>query len=146
MPLWVSQEDPMGCTVASVAMLAGCSYCEVREAVHPDWDGQEPLNEASLHQWLEAQGFEIICECRYFRPSRERNPEHAVGPWPPEPFAPLHWVSVTVHAHSRFGHSVVMLADGTVLDPETPAPRRLTDYFRVDQVRGVYRPRQGEGA
>lgn len=61
------------------------------------------------------------------------------APWPPEPWADLHWCEVEVSPTAPGSHMVVMLADGTVLDPLTPNLKRLSDYHRVIHVAGVYR-------
>jgi hypothetical protein len=58
-------------------------------------------------------------------------------PYPPEPFAPLHLVSVKVSPASPVYHSVIWLRDGTVLDPLTPEPKRLSDYHHIGGIDGL---------
>jgi hypothetical protein len=52
-------------------------------------------------------------------------------PWPPEPFGEIHVCEVEVYEAAPTYHFVVMVADGKCLDPLTPDPKRLADYFRV---------------
>lgn len=58
------------------------------------------------------------------------------GPWPPEPFAPVHIVQVEQPSGSY--HFVVMLADGTVLDPLGDEPTSLDAWPRIVNVLGVW--------
>lgn len=51
--------------------------------------------------------------------------------WPPAPWADVHICEVRVAAGY---HSVVLLRDGTVLDPACDAPRRLANYLEVVSV------------
>jgi len=57
--------------------------------------------------------------------------------WPPEPFAPVHWALVEVAAG---GHAVVMLDDGSVLDPwdRSRTTLRHPAYLKVHSVTGVW--------
>lgn len=60
--------------------------------------------------------------------------ERGRKPWPPEPWALAHLCTVETSQY----HCVVMLRDGTVLDPATSDPKRLSDYKSVAQVWGLY--------
>jgi len=59
---------------------------------------------------------------------------HGRTPWPPSPWAEAHLCQV----ETSQSHAVVMLADGRVLDPLDPSPRRLSDYGRTMNVRAVF--------
>jgi hypothetical protein len=59
-------------------------------------------------------------------------------PWPLAPWADLHICSVDA-GQGMGSHAVVMLADGTVLDPATDTPRRLTDYASVAYMAAIHR-------
>lgn len=135
---WVGQEDPSGCVVACFAMITGQTYAEAFAELQHMWrDGVPFLGVESI---LGDRGW-------YYRRmsiNRMHNSE-APGnwqrdPWPPVPFAPLHLCNVTVAGGTGAFHGVVMLADGTILDPLTPEPRRLSDYAKVTEVVGLLPP------
>jgi hypothetical protein len=131
----VRQEDPWGCTVAALAMVLGTNYAELKAEIqrdHPDRDFQERgINYMDADQILTAKGYATARVFRYFvsKPREE---------WPPAPFGAVHLCEVRVTPTSP-GHTVVMLADGSVLDPLTDEPRRLTDYDQVSNVAAVVR-------
>jgi hypothetical protein len=58
-------------------------------------------------------------------------------PWPCEPFAAMHMCEVIVPGGC---HSIVLLGDGTVLDPWTAERTTLAhpDYLRLHFVAGIY--------
>lgn len=134
---WVQQEDPMGCWVAAMAMVTGKTYAEVKAET-----GRMAANGGhcwATDQYLAQNGFTIQ---RYWRHDQFKG--RVVGeawhndkrdPWPLAPFAPLHVCMV----QTSTGHMVVMLADGTVLDPATPEPKRLSDYTEVHKIVGIWR-------
>lgn len=130
---WVRQEDSCGCTVASIAMIAGKTYQEIKAMLPPNHDltrkGLGGFEETNL---LKKLGFTASRKFINSFEGREGDKE-----WPPKPFADLHICAVEVYEGSPLFHSVVMLSDGTVLDPSTPEPKQLTDYFRVCNVAGV---------
>ena len=57
--------------------------------------------------------------------------------WPPLPFGKLHWCQVTTK--SGGAHAVIMLEDGTVLDPWTDTRTSLNhpDYTEVAFVAAI---------
>lgn len=136
----VRQKHAYGCVIASLAMIAGLDYDTV--AADYTWisenDGCD-LNTVGF-DFLWRHGF--ACQPVYpYRPgppirgdADESRRIRARHPWPPEPWAEAHLCEVL----TSMSHCVVMLADGTVLDPLTDQPRRLTDYARVHNVRGIF--------
>jgi len=56
-------------------------------------------------------------------------------PWPCEPWADVHIVVV----QTSQSHAMVMLRDGTILDPMTPEPRRLSNYGKVESITAIYK-------
>jgi hypothetical protein len=111
-------------------MILDRTYAEVKAeilAVHPERDfSARGINYMDADQLLAAWGYATARLFRYYV-SRPREV------WPPEPFGAVHLCEVQCAAESA-GHSVVLLADGSVLDPLTPEPRRLTDYYQVHNV------------
>lgn len=132
---WVAQNDTYGCGVAVLAMLFGISYQEAK-ARFPAYDPAK--HGIHVDDVLVDFGYALATKWntfhwRFFCNSREE----PRNPWPPEPFASTHICKVRVTANSPCFHWVVMLADGKVLDPLTPEPKRLTDYDTVVSVSAV---------
>jgi hypothetical protein len=129
---WKAQEEPNGCLVACAAMIMGLSYREtdamLRRDGYRDPDGTM-RQEHGLECWLAEQGVALQKLWIYGPGSRRREP------WPPLPWAHFHLCNV--HVTQNY-HGVIMLRDGTVLDPLGPEPRRLSDYRAVNSVAAVY--------
>lgn len=126
---WVGQEHPRGCGHAALAMLLGWTYPETVSAI-PDPDPNvSGLSSREIDGFLAVQGYAVA---RRFRGGR-----WVPNPWPMEPFANVHLCHLTVHPDAPCDHWVVMLADGTVLDPLTPEPRRLSDYHQINNIAAV---------
>ena len=132
----VRQEHSHGCLVATIAMIAGTTYAEAR-AAFPDLRPDECLGAFEAEQWLRRRGFVVETRHWYFdHMGEDRKPD----PWPPLPFTEVHLCSVMARCGEKIcGHSVVMLADGSVLDPNEDEPRRLSYYAAVNSV-GAVRP------
>lgn len=127
---WVKQEHARGCGVACLAMLTGKTYADVH-AEFPTVSDESGGNCHWWEDWLSANGFALAYKKRY-----QHWPEYGERtPWPPEPFSIVHLCEVTVSGAG--GHMVVMLADGSVLDPLTPESKRLTDYHEVYNIAAV---------
>lgn len=142
---WVKQEDVMGCVPACLAMLTGKTYKEVANFLIPKlgwWDGAEyriGISNFSEHGVeMIGQGLRFLTDNGY-AVQQKNSSAYAnydqVANWPPAPWAPAHLCMVSTSQ----SHAVVMLADGTVLDPLSPEPRRLSDYSAVQVVIGVFR-------
>jgi hypothetical protein len=144
---WIKQEDPAGCVPACLAMITGKTYREVADYLAPrvstwgaDAEGkyvetvgisfaEHGMDFCKAYYYLMEHGFawQSIGEVQY------NNRDKRI--WPPEPWADLHLCDVRT---SGF-HAVVMLRDGTVLDPLTPEPKRLSDYGAVFNVTGLFK-------
>lgn len=130
---WVGQEEQWGCGCAAVAMLTGRTYQQIKEHVERDQD-QDGMHSGAWEEVLAEHGYAVA---KIYRVSAYpwQNCERDV--WPPPPWADLHLAEVVVSGGSRGSHMVVMLADGTVLDPLTPEPRRLANYSAVFWVGAI---------
>lgn len=126
----VRQEDPCGCVVASLAMIAGKSYSEVLDLYPFVRTENKGLSELYINHFCNEHGFAIQTKYCYVPDNRKRTV------WPVEPWAEAHICMVTTHSNTT--HAVVMLRDGTVLDPATEVPKRLADYKEVYSIRGIY--------
>lgn len=133
----VRQQHAYGCGIASLAMITGQSYDDVREWLLANWPGGHERSD----EWLEKRGtYSGIVEYylgehgymwRYVY--RAWYPDN----WPPTPFAPVHLALVRQPSNNT--HYVAMRADGVVLDPLTDEPRTLRDWPEVYNVAGVWR-------
>ena len=135
---YVAQLDGYGCAVASLAMIAGWSYAEMKA-----WLATRGLTakrmEGGLHEgiWTEALNqLGFVYERRYAHDSLAGATRM---PWPSAPFAPIHLCCVEVP--SGESHAIVMLDDGRVLDPWDRSRDSLAhpDYRKVNQIVGVWR-------
>lgn len=130
----VRQRAENDCAVACIAMLTGkplhiCSTQVVAYGLGNPWD----LRPEIVRRYLELEGW-------YSR--AVLSPEANGGPWPPEPFAAVHWALVQ-RTQGSPGHAVVMDALGTVLDPNRGPDDELTleDFEIVSTVYGLIPPR-----
>ncbi len=125
----VLQEDPMGCLVATFAMVLGITYEQAAEKM-----GGRPRYGHTYYcdmweQNLFDNGWAVQRRWCVTQPGNKKREV-----WPPLPWADLHECEV----QTSMIHSVLMLRDGTVLDPLTTEPRRLSDYERVYSVAALY--------
>jgi hypothetical protein len=134
-PSWVGQEHPHGCGVAAVAMVLGVSYGEAlsKFAMPDHYDlNSRGLIESALEAVLAENGFAFAKVMRH-RGYLKGEPRAV---WPVAPWADVHLAQVT---HSPGAHFIVVLRDGTVLDPATPQRRHLTDWPEVYWIAAVCR-------
>jgi hypothetical protein len=118
----------MGCGIACLAMVMGHTYDAIRKGFSTDelWD--DGVKIGKIENFLHENGYAI----RRLEWRRGRR-------WPPRPFADLHIAFVTPDPYENDGHCVVWLRNGTVLDPGQKEPMKLSDYFGVREVTGVFR-------
>lgn len=130
---YVAQEEPQGCAVACLAMILGCTYAEARARIHVDTS--KGITSTVYDGALVEAGFALA---RVYRHDPVRGVKREA--WPPPPFAPIHIASTET---AQGGHAVVMLVDGTVLDPwdRSRTTLRHPDYLAVHCVAGIWRVR-----
>jgi hypothetical protein len=128
---WVQQEDSHGCGIAALAMLIGATYQDVKVDVLPAFD-EHGISHFECDTYLAEHGYAVARKYLTITHARQ---ERSV--WPPEPFGDVHLCQVTVRGAIGTAHFVVLLGNGTVLDPLTPEPRRLSDYAYVHNVAAV---------
>ena len=138
MTAYVAQPNGYGCAIACVAMIAGRTYDEMETWFVDQGLARERMEKGLLDQiWREALdrlGFVYVQRYRC-DPFVNRCDRPA---WPPAPFAPIHVCCALVAAGS---HAIVLLADGSVLDPYDRSRISLThpDYLSFSQIVGVWR-------
>ena len=129
----VRQEDVNGCCVACLAMVTDRSYAEVRAyfiGVGKTFEGEGGgIHEYDAESYLSDHGFAFTRKYRWIGNNRPR-PQ-----WPAQSFAPVHILGV----RGGGAHAIVLLPDGTVLDPFHAEPRALADYPDVAYMIGVWR-------
>jgi len=124
-------------------MLTGKPYSVVRTEIKFDGNAVSAYDE---QEYLNANGYRFQTAIRWAGGEKFRwygDGECPFTGWPPPPWADLHLCSIMVNPTSIFGHRVIILKDGTVLDPLTPDPKRLTDYAGVYRAESLERdPKQ----
>jgi len=130
----VRQKDVNGCVVASLAMVTGKTYEDVRAHTLFDRlaDEKHGCGPREPEAYLREHGFAWQLLHRCMPPGNTW-----LVDWPPVPWADAHVVEVRMPSNSY--HCVVLLRSGTVLDPFCDEPRRLSDYPEVISVRAVFR-------
>jgi len=130
----VQQQHAKGCGPAALAMVTGIPYPEVCawfKGIDFNKDGIHPYG---IDAFLVEHGYATARKGMYYAyigsPRRE--------PWPPVPFADVHICEVRVYENAPINHFVVLLRDGTVLDPLGDERRSLADFFCVHNMVGVY--------
>jgi hypothetical protein len=126
-PTHVLQEDAYGCGLACIAMVTGQTY----QAVLADFTYRDHgITDWSLRDYLGDKGYATIWKhpCRMSTNTMREN-------WPPALWADVHIAQVYLPAG---GHFIVVLRDGTVLDPATTQPRRWEDYPNVGNIGAIY--------
>jgi hypothetical protein len=128
----VRQKQAFGCTAAALAMVLGCTYEEAaaKLASDPSIFDTQGNGYHVMESQLVQHGFAISRKWRVYQPGNQQRDS-----WPCEPFAALHWCEVI--AGPRGAHAVIMLGDGTVLDPMSDEPKALADYSEVNFVAAV---------
>ena len=129
----VQQKETCGCTVAAIAMVIGKSYDEVRSASTRDFEGKS--GGVHIEDWFDYLFEHGFVAHRMWKVTHLQGVNTPRPCWPPKPFAPLHICSVRTPAGE---HAVVMLGDGTVLDPFTSDRDSLSCYESVSAVYGLF--------
>jgi hypothetical protein len=128
-PPWIGQEDTHGCGLAVLAMLTGRSYADAKV----DVDAMEQ-RERGPRDW-NVEGCTHYTLDRYLAQRYWMQRRYVSWGEPLVPFAPIHYASV--QQPSNNAHFVVLLADGTVLDPMREGRFTLADWPGVNQVVGL---------
>lgn len=125
---YVPQRDKHGCVIACLAMVTGRDYWEIKTCIGVD------VTETGVPTWRWA---DYLGSTGYLLAPRSMSGLHK-GLWPCSAFADVHLCTVKVDKDAKYTHLVVVLRDGTVLDPDIPGPRTLDDYVRVYGICGVW--------
>lgn len=129
-PSWVRQEHAWGCGPACLSMLTGVPYAEVLTGFREDF-AISGIDYMQADSWLADRGYATGRKWRFGADRKERSQ------WPPEPWAGVHLCEIQASGPTSGGHFVLLLRDGTVMDPLDPEPKRLADYWRANSVAAV---------
>ena len=133
---WVGQDDPKGCAIACVAMLAGTTYQDAKayfQHRQPD-AGEKEIAVYDLIEYLKECGWEP-CGYRTFGYSIE----NGVSPVDTSPLDGAEATIVVVLPTPQLAHAIVLLPDGTVFDPARIGSYQLSDCPKVECLRGFRR-------
>ena len=125
----VLQEDTNGCGLACLAMITDQTYQQVKtEVTHI---GQHGISVHCIESYLVDRGYALSWKYLYRGYTNQRRDE-----WPPALWANVHIAQVRIPNGSHF---IVVLFNGEVLDPLTPAARRFEDYTEIDNIVAIYK-------
>lgn len=127
----VRQKHAWGCAIACAAMILGVEYDDVVQTLSPSSVAELEAGKSCgfyIDLFLEDRSY-ALCH---------RWEKRSAPPWPPTPFADLHIASVLYCEGAPGAHQVVVLRDGTVLDPLHDEPRpSLAVYPKVHNLTAV---------
>jgi len=134
MTVSIKQQHARGCGPAVLAMVCNQTYEDVVQSFGEHDFEKKGLYWPDLVHYLEAAGFALRMKSKVEGWSNRTEREC----WPLPPFAPIHIAEVKVAESSPVIHWVVMLHEGTVLDPLSSEPRMLADFHEVYHIAGLY--------
>jgi len=132
-PRYVRHRLENDCVVTCLAMVTGHPFTKVLKGIKQYWEdkGQfEGTSDEVFEAYLAQHGYAIQYMHHEYAPTYELRAN-----WPPAPFAPIHVCDV----FDGGMHATVMLADGSIMDPNDRSKKRLTDYHRVFSVAGIFK-------
>lgn len=129
------QQHRFGCGPACLAMLTGIPYARIVEDFGGDKGFDETTRGITHHDcdgWLAEHGYATSRFWKFRHGNKPRDP------WPMPPWTDTHLVMVEITGGTHF---VVLLKDGTVLDPNQEKSTTLSDptYLSVCQMAGVHK-------
>lgn len=122
----VVQKDTQGCGIACLAMVTEQDYDAVKSGF--EWDRwNSGLIDMAISAYLAEHGYAVAIKYPHYMPLERKR-----DTFPPKPFADVHLVSAD-------GHVMVMLRDGTIIDPapSRPETRTINQYSFVYWVMAV---------
>jgi len=129
----VQQEEPYGCGIACLAMVIGKTYQDVRS-----WFKNEKFDRGistwELDMYLCEHGYAVARKYPLTQNVVTNQPRDV---WPVEPWADVHiW---QVRTLSNTSHFIVLLRDGTVLDPFDGNRKSFGDYQMIENITAIYK-------
>jgi hypothetical protein len=122
------------CVPACLAMVTGKTLNRVVKEIHEYWENEgryEGVDDYIVDQYLSKNG--------YARVNHEYEPNKLlIKKWPIKPYAPIHIVDVW-SSNPPGMHAVIMLKDGTILDPSNKRIKDVSQYQRVFAITGIWK-------
>ncbi len=123
-----------GCAVACLSMITGIDYDDIISVMKNDFDKQG-LKDKKILSYLSDHGFAVFQKTvKYFFNKDDFRGELT------KPFAPVHILTMQLHADKSIGHAVVMDADGFLHDPGGFPSEFLKKAYYLDSLFGIYPP------
>jgi outer membrane murein-binding lipoprotein Lpp len=110
-------------------MVLGISYEEACEKLGGETGRSHSYYCDVWDQTISENGWAVQRKWGTMQPGNQKR-----DPWPLAPWADLHECEVK----TSMIHSVLLLANGTVMDPLTTEPKRLSDYSEVLSMAALY--------
>jgi hypothetical protein len=131
----IRQCNSYDCGIACLSIITGNDYDQIIDWFRPVDFGKNGISHHGMDAYLVEHGYSIGRKFKYFgvfeKPPREK--------WPCEPFAEIHLCEVKVYENAPINHFVVMLRDGTVLDPLSDETKSLKYYHKIHNIAGIYK-------
>ena len=124
---YISQEETNGCAIACLAMIMQKSYNEVANSLEVNNKG---LDWMEVDRYLANNGYAVARKWKYDCTVKQNAIE-----WPPKPFGDIHLVQVMTKNNTI--HMIILLQNGTVLDPANRELINLNDYAKVDYIAAI---------
>jgi hypothetical protein len=124
------------CVPACLAMVTGKTLNRVVKDIYEHWENEgryEGVDDSIVDQYLSKNGYAIQRIPHEYEPNKL-----LIKKWPVKPFAPIHIVDVW-SSNPAGMHAVIMLHDGTILDPSNKRIKDIATYQRVFAVTGVWK-------
>lgn len=143
-PRLVRQEASHECGIACMAMVMGVSLEDARGAYDAVYPGGRAKGRGVTEGITDVELDVVLAECGFATARLYSGGKKRRAVWPPEPWADAHIATVIL---VNGGHYVVLLRDGTVLDPMADDPRTLRHphYISVNSVAAVVPTGPGPG-
>lgn len=131
-PELISQPDNCGCVPACVAMILGVPYDAATKMFAADFQADGVTHDAGVDAVL-GHGWVAVTKKVDAYNHKDDHREFLLTP-----FADIHLLTVVTHADCSTGHAVVMLEDGTILDP-SEKPLKKEDYWYIRTSTGFWK-------
>ncbi len=129
--------QPNGCAPACIAMILGWEYDEVIKYFQQDFDEDGITHDVAI-DFIADQGYSAITKSSAGYTHRNFLRDELL-----KPFAPIHFVSVKPWGDSTNGHAIVMLEDGSILDPyDSKKPMTIEQVYRIKEITGFWDERK----
>jgi hypothetical protein len=130
----VEAEDENGCAPACIAMILGLKYKDVTKHFLRDF-GEKGMKHEDAVRFIEQHGYSSITKDLGGVTHKDFLRTEML-----KVFAPIHLVLVEPQFDVDYMHSIVMLFNGSILDPSVGHESATTDeYYQIRTVTGFWK-------